>query len=219
MVRYTHETKTPNGNRLRIECRAETNDQDTAHNVAKLDEYGLAGLDLAGWALDVGSQIGSVAVALAVDHPDLTVVAVEPIPDNLISLYRNIELNGVEGRVLVVPMAAGGPTADLVRIRYGFPNRHRYVGNLGEDGHTEEFDAPAVSLSSLLKTYRIDQAALLKIDCEGCEWAFLRDPATARISLITGETHDGSEAELISILPEHIVVKTGYHFRAMRCQS
>lgn len=210
---------TPNGLPFSLECRDGTNDQTVSASVSSGDEYGLRGLRLNGWALDVGAYIGAVAIPLALDHPDLTVVAVEPIPENLAALYRNIGLNGVAGRVLVVPMAAGGPTADLVHVRYGFASQHRYVGNLGEEGHTQSFDAPAVSLSILLRTFGVKKAALLKIDCEGCEWAFLRDPATARIGLITGETHGGSEEELVRILPEHDVLKTGYHFRATRRRS
>jgi len=44
---------------------------------------------------------------------------------------------------------------------------------------------PAIKLGSLFE----DRCAFLKIDCEGCEWDVLADPAIARVERIVGEGH------------------------------
>ena len=70
-------------------------------------------LVLAAWCLrgkervfvDVGANVGRYVVPAAKVYSK--VYAVEPDPDNLEALYRNIELNSVSDRVVVVPKALG----------------------------------------------------------------------------------------------------------------
>lgn len=216
MSTYIHENRTPNGNRFKLECRLGTNDQDVAHSVSKLDEYGLRGLELEGWALDIGAYIGAVAIPLAIDHPGLGVVAVEPVPENVALLQRNITLNGVTDSVLVCPLAAAAPGDDLVMVRYGGNGRHRFVGNVGMEAPdaSDEFDAPGVDLGGLLAFYQISEVSLMKIDCEGCEWAFLSDAAVGKVERIVGEYHGEVEADF---LPGHDVrIDDNWHFWAER---
>jgi FkbM family methyltransferase len=214
---YVHENLTPNGNRFKLWCRQETNDQQTAHHVSKLDEYELRGLELDGWAIDVGAYIGAVAIPLALDHPDLCVVAVEPIPENVMLLQRNIILNKVFDRVVVCPLAAAAPGDDLVAIRYGGKGRHRFVGNVGPEARdaVDVFDAPGVSLGDLLVFYQIDEVALVKIDCEGCEWSFLSDPNVSKVAKIAGEWHGRFPADFLEGTHE-VRFTDDYHFWAVR---
>lgn len=220
MTRFIHENRTPNGNPFRLECRTETNDQNVSHNVSKLDEYGLRGLELSGWAIDVGAYIGAVAIPLALDHPGLRVVAVEPVPENVATLMRNIAMNDVADRVFVCPLAATSPTGDFVTIRYGGRGQHRYVGNVGSEApDAEEVTiAPPVALTDLLSVYEIDSVALLKIDCEGCEWDFLCDPAVRLIDTIVGEIHRGIYLDLKQMIGgTHVVAIQGrYNFIAVK---
>lgn len=221
---FIHENRTPNGNPFRLECRTDTNDQNVSHAVSKLDEYGLAGLSFSpsAWAIDVGAYIGAVAIPLALDHSGLRVVAVEPVLENVATLTRNIAMNEVADRVFVCPLAATSPTGDFVTIRYGGQGRHRYVGNVGREAPDadEVTIAPPVALSDLLSVYEIDQVALLKIDCEGCEWDFLTDPAVRRVEMIVGEFHRGGFLDLKQMLDAtHVVAvpKTAtYNFVAVR---
>jgi hypothetical protein len=74
----------------------------------------------------------------------------------------------------------------------------RYIGNIflypdGEQQATTQM-VPALSLTAILTKYAIDRAALVKIDCEGCEYAFLSDRGgVARVDRIIGEFHQGRE--------------------------
>lgn len=167
------------------------------------DEYGIAERRFSGWAIDVGAHIGTVALTLARLNPNLRVLALEAVPDNSDLLERNIALSGEGERVTSIRAAAARPGTATRPICYGYRHReeegdsyvaaHRFVGNTWVDRGEPEFslDVPGVSLDDLLSQYEIEDVAILKIDCEGCEWAFLDTPAVSKVDLIVGEFHGG----------------------------
>lgn len=60
---------------------------------------------------DIGANIGITAlVAAEAGGSDIRVVAVEPFPPNFASLTRNIALNGLESRVIALPVGIGEKT-------------------------------------------------------------------------------------------------------------
>lgn len=193
----------PKGRPLTFDVRVDTNDAALVHGILGEDEYGLAGLPaITGWILDIGAHIGIVTLALAVDNPGARVVAVEAIPDNADLLARNVERNGLTDRVAVISAGAGAPGEATVPVTYGWdhvdgqPDGYvrdgRFIGNIfAANASTITEDRPGISLSDILERFGIDRVALLKIDCEGCEYAFLRDPAVDRIDQIIGEWHGG----------------------------
>lgn len=178
------------------------------------DEYGLAGLQLSGVALDIGAYIGGVTIGLLADHPNLRVIAVEPIPENLDLLRANVV--GDDPRVTIVPGAVGRGD-----IRYDyvgddgrvddFAGQHRYYGNtFGFDLYCADrphkaIQVPVHTIADLVPEGDI---ALCKIDCEGGEYGFLDSPDVARIALIVGEWHPngGGPADIRALLePTHEV--------------
>ena len=73
---------TPHGHPASFYYRAETNDWNTiSSTMAPHDEYAIPS-GLSGVAVDLGAYLGSVAIGLALDNPDLRVIAVEPVPPN-----------------------------------------------------------------------------------------------------------------------------------------
>lgn len=214
---------TPGGHPAHFLCRIDTSDETIVRSVVGDDEYGLAGLQLDGYALDVGAHIGGVAISLALDHPELTVIAVEALPANLAVLLPNINLNGLYGRVIPLAGAAARERVGAIRVAYGFDGLHRYIGNLQQDGATETRWVRAASLTEILDNRGIQEAALLKIDCEGCEWDFLTDPAVSRVRLIVGEVHPGASDDpfvaisgLLASTHEVTVFPEQWLFRAVR---
>jgi FkbM family methyltransferase len=182
--------------------REGTTDANAVYALAD-DEYGLLGQTFEGWAIDVGAHIGTVSLMLARTNPDLRVLAIEAVPENSDLLERNIATASLEGRIISVRASAARPGAITGLCHYGYRHReeegdsyvsaHRFVGNTWVDRGEPEFSVtmPAVSLDDLLDDYGIDDVAVLKIDCEGCEWAFLDTPAVSRVALIVGEFHGG----------------------------
>jgi FkbM family methyltransferase len=218
----TVEVETPGGNYARYSCRDGTNDGDIVRAVVGGDEYRLAGRDFRGLVIDVGAHIGSVTIAVALDYPEATVVALEPVPENFAALCLNLQLNQVYARVF--PLGRAGGYDGTSRVAYGFPGSHRYIGNEQDDATADVVDEfRSESLSKLLASFGHDEAAFVKIDCEGCEWAFLSDPAIGRVREIAGEVHrgDGPDefARIVGLLEETHDVQVDrarYLFQAVR---
>ena len=184
---------TPHGHTARFSVRPDTTDAMTVNACCTEDEYGLGGQPWSGVALDVGAHIGGVTVMLGLDQPDLRVVAVEALPENVEVLTRNVAANGLAERVTVVGGAATN-ASESVAIAYGteadpFERMHRFIGGaLWQDTPAARTVAcPPISLSAIVAEY--GPLALLKIDCEGCEWSFLDDPAVGEVAVIVGEYH------------------------------
>jgi FkbM family methyltransferase len=223
------ERTSPGGITARLHHRGGTNDGAIAQGILEVDEYRLASIyPITGWVLDIGAHIGTIAIAIALDNPDAKVVAVEALPQNVESIRTNIELNDLAGRVFVEGLAATDSRTKSVDITYNYKfvgvgrtgefvdseylSQCRYVGNIfQEDGkHDQESDVvsvPGISLTALLHKYDIDRVALLKIDCEGCEYAFFRSKALSRIDRIVGEFHDARTFDDLKVLlePTHVV--------------
>ena len=207
----------PRGNPVTFTVRDGTNDGSLTYGTMngqmgyQGDEYGLAARHLTGWALDVGAHIGIISVALAVDNPDLHVVAVEVLPDNVALMRRNVLDNGLGERVHIVEAAAGGP-GETSRTVYwnwrdhpgtdpGYAEGSRYIANqflwdaLQGRGECDAIDVPVVSIGAIRERFGIEDIAFAKIDCEGCEWAFLDDPEVAHVETLIGEYHGDDAGE------------------------
>lgn len=182
----------PRGVPLTIWIRSDSNDHNTANASATEDEYHLRERYVSGLALDVGGYLGTVAISLVVDNPDLRVICVEPVPDNAALIRRNCEANGVADRVTVVEGLAG--KSGTGTIRYAFQGNetnlhHAFVGNstlaVPEAEHTA-LVVPSYSLADLVGD---EPVGLLKIDCEGGEYAFFDGADLSNVQTIVGERH------------------------------
>ncbi len=121
--------------------------------------------------VDVGANLGYYSLlALKKGKP---VVAFEPQPRNLRSLFQNLIANGWEDRAEVFPLAlsdkpglltlygASGPSASLVKNWAGYSSRHRQV-------------VPVSTLDRVLDQRFPGQRLLIKIDVEGAEHQVLK---------------------------------------------
>jgi FkbM family methyltransferase len=205
---------TPNGHPVEMTWREGCADWNNMTSSLTEDEYRLRGLDLSGVALDIGAYIGGVTVGLLVDHPDLHVISVEPLPENLALLRENAQSD----RLRIVEGAVG----DSGTIRYDyaadndpagdFSPQHRYYGN---SSGFELLCAGQPHKTVHTTTYTIadlvpeGDIALCKIDCEGGEWAFLDSPDVARIALIVGEWHPNGNGPLGGGSPDALAMRLG----------
>lgn len=196
----TFAVTTPRGQPAKIAARPQTSDLATAGSVfagvagsGLVDEYHLQSLSLRGVFLDVGAHIGTVAVAVLLDNPETRAICVEPLAENVAMIEANVAENGLAERVTVVHAAVG-----TSRMFYGPDGDSRYIGNIG--GATQPApDVSTVTLADLVAMAGGDVAAL-KLDCEGCEWALLAEPAVADVPLIFGEYHNSSPDRLTLLL-------------------
>ena len=190
----------PRGQPARMTFRDGTSDWNTINACMTEDEYALRGLKLTGWALDIGAHIGGVTVGLALDNPDLHVIAVEAVPPNVDLLRANVRAAGVEDRVVVIAGAVGCAGAP-VDVWYGYvgtevAEHHAYIGNCSlayDNGGVLDHDTAhydfAVTLDELLGMTGGERIALAKVDVEGAEYAFLDTRAVSAVDEFVGEWH------------------------------
>jgi FkbM family methyltransferase len=224
MTDHISAVRTPKGNILRLFTRPETNDEALVNGILGGDEYRLGELDdLEGWALDIGAHIGIVGLALAIDHPKLNVVMVEPVPDNADLIRRSAAIQGLEARTHVVEAMAGQGTGTAT-CRYAythlegfedqdFVTQNAYIGGIwrltdNEKVKSKSADVPIINASGLIEDWLMEGAfidfalwSFVKLDCEGCEWGYLTmvDPSTHPLMVM--EVHDASPGDIASILP------------------
>lgn len=204
--------RTPHGRDVTVAIRPDTSDWNTANAILTGDEYGIP-TGLTGWAVDVGAHLGAWTIGVALDNPDLRVLAIDALPENAELARRNVTANGLDDRVQVLQRAASC-IVGTEAVRYGFeaarPDAavHRFIGdqrNVRPD--EEQVEVQTVTLDEVVAL--TSDIALLKIDCEGCEFRFLDSQAIDRVERIVGEYH-GPIADLRALLEStHEVTHSG----------
>lgn len=204
----------PDGHPYAMTVRPGTSDWNTCNACAAVnDEYHLP-RRLTGWALDVGAHIGAATVPLLLDNPDLQVVAVEALPENVLLLVANLQRNRVDDRCLVVHAAAGATPADQV-LGYGTDGVHTYIGNTDnpQGGRTVTVKGATLRGIELLRGPCQDMPwAWAKLDCEGCEYGLLDSPSVVNLRYIEGEVHRGWDRLVQLLSPTHVIDGPGHDF-------
>lgn len=128
--------------------------------------------------LDLGANIGAVSVYAA--RMGAYVVAVEPDPDNLEYLTRNLTSNH-GGPSLIVP-AAAGPAPATLKLTPGHGH-----SRITEDGTVE---VEAKTIEQILALASVDEVDVCKIDIEGYEYPLIEGTPSSvlrRIRYLTME--------------------------------
>lgn len=156
--------------------------------------------------LDLGANIGLYTLSALARDPEATVIAVEPDPDNLKLLQRNVIQNNLDKSVQIVP-AAAGTGAGRMRFASGKRELSHLVYDEGQDVHSG-IDVDIVDVFDLARG-----CDLLKMDIEGGEWPILRDPRFASLDarLIVLEWHEpNSHADSPKLEAERLLCEAGY---------
>jgi FkbM family methyltransferase len=123
--------------------------------------YELTGghFDKDGVTVDLGANIGAFSI-YAAEH-GTKVISVEPEPNNLKALKRNIKINDMSSLITVAPYAISD-----------------YIGSakINNDGgdstilyNTDGFVIDVITLDKLFDLYQVEEVNVLKIDIEGSE--------------------------------------------------
>lgn len=119
-----------------------------------------------GTILDLGAHIGLAALYLGRRYPGAAIACVEPWPDNLRLLARNLELNGVSAAV--IPAAVHTSDGRVLLAPAARDYAHRIVTAAADKaGPTLEVDA--VSVPTVVRRLGWQRIGLLKVDIEGHE--------------------------------------------------
>jgi len=122
---------------------------------------------------DVGANVGSFSVYAAV--LGIRVVAIEPMPHNLMLLTRNIMLNNVQSLVVVVPFAVSR-RSEIARFRMSSLDfgaaRHGFGGDDSSAVRTEfqaSFQSVGMSIDAAVSTFGLFPPTHLKVDVDGID--------------------------------------------------
>ena len=144
--------------------------------------------------LDLGANIGLSAIYFARVYPGSRIACVEPVPDNVRILVRNLKDNAVEAEVIAAAVDAKDGVVAMERGAADYGHKIAAV-----TPSAVWFDVAGVSVRSILRRLGWTRVGLLKIDIEGhesvllsqaCEWLADVD------ALCVEYHHDFAEAEL-----------------------
>lgn len=121
--------------------------------------------------IDVGANVGAIALPVAAQRPAARIVCVEADPQIAAILRRNVAEN-LRSNVAVIECVAGSEAKPV--SFYGAPVSKFGMGSIGP-----QFDAPPISLEqraldSILDELGIEDVHAVKIDIEGAELGALR---------------------------------------------
>lgn len=169
------------------------------YEIVRDDEYKLYKYtNKKGYFIDIGGNHGLVTCILAKQNPDAKIIVMEPIPELVNRINKNIELNNLTN-VTIVNKALGegnniklyisnqysGATSTIVNDEKKFSDKYNGYTNV---------EIESISFDNLLKQYvpEGNDIELLKIDCEGGEY-YLYDSVIFKKNIvknITGEFHN-----------------------------
>ena len=139
------------------------------------DDYKLRQIDFSPGdvVVDIGANIGIIALYLAKKHPGIRIIAIEPVPTTFRHLRENVGLNGVRN-ITALNCAVTKDGRDLTMIvnpgHSGGSTGH--LRNLKQPGHYN-LTVASRTLDSIFDEYVTDRCRLLKVDCEGAEYEIL----------------------------------------------
>lgn len=124
--------------------------------------------------LDVGANVGNYSIAAAL-HPGATVYAFEPNPRVVPLLEKQIELNHLGDRIIVLPVGLWHreePKVLLVHPRLARSGSATF----GNHPHKNEWDKITVGVRKLDSFGALwpNGVQIIKLDVEGAEWYVLR---------------------------------------------
>ncbi len=162
-----------------------------------------------GWTVvDIGAGLGDFAISVARRFPNGRVLAFEPFGESYALLQRNIALNGVTN-VVAHRIAIGG-VSGVARLSLGTGVAVQHSTARADQSGAGEI-VGEIPLGTALESAGAAHCDFLKLDCEGAEYAILRQAAAdgtlKRVSRISMEYHDGvtdsSGASLADFLRGH----------------
>jgi len=152
--------------------------------------------------LDLGANAGFTAIYLSRQYPAAKVAAVEPIPQNLRVLERNLRANAPGVQVFA---AAATAMDGVVTMTLDRDHTHKVV-DPREAGSDQRVNVTGISIPTIMRRLGWERIGLLKVDIEGhektlfaanCEWLRLVDAMCIEI-------HDGfDESDLRSMAGEY----------------
>jgi FkbM family methyltransferase len=131
--------------------------------------------------IDIGANIGDSAIYFALQGAH-EVIALEPFNKNYRLAKKNIELNNLSDRIVLLQAGCGSKKGGKITID---PSQQTStISRLVSSQHgTSKIDL--MSIKDIVDKYDVKQGSILKIDCEGCEYDVILPESTQTLQIFS----------------------------------
>ncbi len=139
--------------------------------------------------VDIGAETGDSSIYFAINGAR-RVIGLEPFPQNYRTAVKNIQLNNLSEKIIMMNAGISGETGNI----FINDDKKGWVKDLAEE-KGGDISIPTYTLEYVLNEYNLNHVTL-KMDCEGCEYfAILNSPISMfqKIDEIEMEYHYGYE--------------------------
>lgn len=148
--------------------------------------------------LDVGANVGAMALPVARQRPDAHVICIEADPDIAAILRRNVAENRL-ANITIIECLAGPCSKDEVQF-YSAPVSKFGMGSVGKQFGLSPKLLQQVALDQCLDRMGVDRVDIIKLDVEGAELGVLQGIArrltSASPPVIVFEFNDWAERRI-----------------------
>ena len=122
--------------------------------------------------MDVGANIGFISLIFAKKiGPEGHVYAFEALPENVMRLKQNIEINDYLDRISIVEAAVQDRTGDVIFLKGPSTGTGKVSGSAGRDSleYMHQIEIPGISIDEFIDRQENFVPDVIKIDIEGGE--------------------------------------------------
>lgn len=174
---------------IALKIRPRTPDIRVAFSSLVDKEYGDIELEQVAVIIDGGANIGTSAIAFALQYPNATVIAIEPEAENFGILCENVR-SWTNIKPLQAALAADNGERPLLNRGtgpwgYTITDSRQTVGDLGQT-------TTCLSIDTIIEQFHISSIDILKLDIEGGEKEVLEgsDRWIDKVRVFVAELHD-----------------------------
>ena len=143
--------------------------------------------------VDIGSYIGGFSIPLALNNPEISIFSFEAASDNFNCLWAGMEKNKINN-LRIENMAVHSEEGHLSFTLGDSPTQGTVTGTglSFESVKKRTITVEATSLAHIFQKCEIDRCKILKVDCEGSEYAIFStvpDRVLEKIDYIFIESH------------------------------
>ena len=133
--------------------------------------------------LDLGANVGFASLYFRLIFPTADIVALEPDPQNLDTLNKN--LAGLQVHIMPVAISAiNGSRKMFVKLGSGMSS------SFYPSTHTREISVKTISMEDLMQKLGWDSIDIIKFDIEGEEWELFSSFPFNKVETLIGEYHE-----------------------------
>jgi FkbM family methyltransferase len=156
-----------------------------------------------GIILDIGANIGLASLYLHATFPEAFIYAFEPLDENYSLLEKNVSFEG--SKIKPVKMAISDHSGKSL-FMHSLDSSNFGGGWISDKG---TISINCITLSDFCEVHHINRIRIMKIDCEGSEYAILYSMNKLwldKIDVIIGEFHGEEALKLLSFLSDYFYI-------------